>query len=69
VAENGTIQLSASFAGSSTFRLFDAKGNQVRKVSFVGNGTLSLTGLSVGVYAFRMDNEEYMRFGQLVVGD
>ena len=69
VAENGTIQLSASFAGSSTFRLFDAKGNQVRKVKFEGNGTLSLTGLSAGVYAYRMENEGYLRFGQLVVGD
>ncbi len=68
VAVNGTIQLSASFVGSSTFRLFDAKGNQVRKVKFEGNGTLSLTGLSAGVYAYRMDNEGYMRFGQLVVG-
>lgn len=60
---------SASFAGSSTFRLFDAKGNLVRKVKFEGNGTLSLTGLSAGVYAYRMENEGYMRFGQLVVGD
>jgi photosystem II stability/assembly factor-like uncharacterized protein len=69
VAENGTIRLNASFAGSSTFRLFDAKGNQVRKVKFEGSGTLSLAGLSAGVYAYRMENEGYLRFGQLVVGD
>ena len=69
VAENGTIQLRASFSGSSTFRLFDSKGNQVRKVKFEGNGTLSLTGLSAGVYAYRMEHEGYLRFGRLVVGD
>ena len=68
VVESGMMQLLSTTAGNNTVRLFDATGNQVRKVKFEGNGTLSLTGLSAGVYADRMENEGYMRFGQLLVG-
>jgi len=40
----------------------------VRILKFEGSGTLSLAGLPAGVYAYRIENEGYMRFGQLVVG-
>ncbi len=68
VAESGTLQLRSGAPGNCTFRLFDAKGNQVRVLKFEREAVLSLTGLPVGAYAYRIENEGYMRFGQLVVG-
>jgi len=62
------LHLSSTAPGNCSFRLYDAKGNQVRILKFEGSGTLSLTGLPAGVYAYRIENEGYMRFGQLVVG-
>lgn len=67
VAEQGTLQLYGTASGTNTFRLFDAKGNQVRVVKFEGNGTLSLQGLPTGTYAYRIENADAMRMGQVVV--
>jgi len=67
VAEHGTLQLYGTASETSTFRLFDAKGNQVRVVKFEGNGTLSLQGLPTGTYAYRIENADAMRMGQVVV--
>lgn len=65
---NGQLQLQSNAASPCTFRLFDAKGTQQRVLKFEGSGTLSLAGLPAGVYAYRMETAESMRFGQLVIG-
>jgi photosystem II stability/assembly factor-like uncharacterized protein len=68
VAESGTLQLRAVAQEDCTFRLFDAKGQQVRVLRFTGSATLSMTGLSPGVYAYRVQGARFMRFGKVVVG-
>jgi hypothetical protein len=50
-----------------TFRLFNEKGQQVRKVVMNGTGTLSLDNLPAGMYAYRVENGQFMRLGKLVV--
>jgi photosystem II stability/assembly factor-like uncharacterized protein len=67
VAENGTLQLYGTASGTSTFRLFDAKGNQIRVVKFEGNGRLSLHGLPTGTYAYRIESADALLLGQVVV--
>jgi photosystem II stability/assembly factor-like uncharacterized protein len=69
VAEGGTLNLPVSGSGQHILRLFDAKGNQVRVFKFEENTTITLQGLSKGVYAYRLENEMEMRFGKLVVGE
>ncbi|MDX1911892.1 MAG: LamG-like jellyroll fold domain-containing protein [Saprospiraceae bacterium] len=67
-AEGALLQLSASGPGQHSFRLFDAKGVQLRVVKFEGNATLPLSGLPAGNYHYRVENERTMRFGALVIG-
>ena len=68
VSAGGILQLSAGTTGNSVFRLFDAKGQQVRVLQFSGSAALSLSGLATGTYAYRVESERWMRFGQLVIG-
>lgn len=67
LTESGTLHLSASRPGPCSFRLFDAKGNQIRMLKFDSSATLSVSGLAAGVYAYRIESEDRMVFGQLVV--
>ncbi|MBC7777040.1 MAG: T9SS type A sorting domain-containing protein [Phycisphaerae bacterium] len=68
VAESGSLQLRSAVSGNCTFRLYDAKGNQVRVLKFEREAALSLAGLAAGAYGYRIENEGEMRFGQVVVG-
>jgi len=68
VAAGGTLQLLSAVPEPCTFRLFDAKGQQVRMLKFTGNGTLALTGLAAGIYAYRIEGGTFIRFGQVIVG-
>ena len=68
VAAGGTLQLLSAVSEQYTFRLFDAKGQQVRMLKFTGNGTLALTGLAAGIYAYRIEGGTFIRFGQVIVG-
>ena len=68
-SEGGTLELRATVQGNCRFRLYDALGNQVRALKFEENAQLSLVGLPAGIYAYRIDNEESMQFGQLIVGN
>jgi hypothetical protein len=63
----GTLQLMSDRQELCTFRLFNEKGQQVRKVVMNGTGTLSLDNLPAGMYAYRVENGQFMRLGKLVV--
>lgn len=67
VAEGGSLHLRSATTSNCTFHLYNAKGSQVKVMKFEGNGTLSLEGLPAGTYAYRIENESSMRFGQIVV--
>lgn len=66
--ENGVLQMKASLPETCTFRLFDAKGQQVRVLRFTGEARFQLNGLAAGAYAYRLECDRYMKFGALVIG-
>ena len=63
----GSLQLTSDSQEPCVFRLFNEKGQQVRKTEFLAAGTLQLSDLPAGVYAYRVENGQFMRFGKLVV--
>lgn len=67
VAEGGSLQILSSAPEQCTFRLFDAKGKQVRVLRFTGTGNLPMSGLPAGVYAYRIENGREMQMGRVVV--
>ncbi|MEY4203206.1 MAG: Secretion system C-terminal sorting domain, partial [Bacteroidota bacterium] len=67
VSSRGSLQLTSDSQEPCVFRLFNEKGQQVRKTEFLAAGTLQLSDLPAGVYAYRVENGQFMRFGKLVV--
>ena len=67
VGAQGRIQVQSTPEISSTFRLFDSKGNQVRIQHFVGETSILLKDLPAGLYVYRLENEIYLRMGTLVM--
>jgi hypothetical protein len=66
-SSRGSLQLTTDSQEPCVFRLFNEKGQQVRKTEFLVAGTLQLSDLPAGVYAYRVENGQFMRFGKLVV--
>ena len=67
VSSRGSLQLISGVQEPCVFRLFNEKGQQVRKAEFTTAGTLELDNLPAGVYAYRVETGQFMRFGKVVV--
>lgn len=67
VHAGSVLHLRSSAAGTVVFRLFDEKGRAIRVEKFSREKTVSITGISAGVYTYAVEGEDIMRFGQLVV--
>ena len=65
MSTSGLLQLSG--AGNCRFRLFDAKGNQIRFIRFTDRESLELQDLPAGAYAYSLENDSRMIFGKLIV--
>jgi len=67
VLSNGRCTVTTNRDGVFHFRLFDEKGRAVRVLRFEGKGELALDGLPAGVYLYRVESEDFMGFGKVVV--
>lgn len=67
IAAGSVLQARSTEAGACTLRLYNSKGQQLRKWTFEGLGQFELNGLSAGVYTYVMQGERFMKVGSLVV--
>jgi photosystem II stability/assembly factor-like uncharacterized protein len=67
VSRNGICRIRTTVDGTWQFRLFDEKGRAVRIVRLSGQADVSMDGLPAGAYVYRIENENFMRFGKLII--
>ncbi|MEI6409622.1 MAG: LamG-like jellyroll fold domain-containing protein, partial [Bacteroidota bacterium] len=67
VAVNGRCNISANTDGLLRFRLFDSNGHAVKLLRFERNATLDLKDLKAGVYFYQIENEHFIKSGQLLI--
>lgn len=67
VAAESSFTVTTALEGTVWFRLFDEKGRALRVEKFEHETRVSTAGLSAGVYAYRLENKEFMLFGKVVV--
>lgn len=61
------VMLSTNLSGTFRLALFDASGTILRQENIEKNHILSLANLSAGTYYYRLQGEQVLRFGRLVV--
>ncbi len=67
VAGGAEFTVQTTLEGPVWFRLFDDKGRAIRVQKMEGSARISTAGLAAGAYAFRIENDRFMRFGKVVV--
>lgn len=67
VVAGNNLYLRADASQTFTLRLFDESGQMVKRITITGGGAFSSAGLEDGIFTYRIENESFMKFGQLVV--
>ena len=68
VASGGKVSVyTENLPGSLVFRLFDAKGNQIKRLLFEESTSFNIGVLSAGAYFYRVESEQWMTVGVLLV--
>ena len=67
VSSSGKVYIQLSAEEAAVFRLFDARGRNVRTLRFTGSADMNLEGLPSGPYWYAIDGEKTLQTGKLVV--
>lgn len=66
-ATGAELKIFSNAEAPFTLRIFDAKGIMLRRFALRANDSVPLAGLPAGVYWYRIETEQYMMCGRLVV--